>query len=169
MSWVIGKLFKERWTHVGVYAGDSNIIESVDEGVVMHSIYTEPYPSEYEIIVVRLHDDDLRKRFLEQVTKKIGKKYDFVQLFTSGFIYWLYKKTKLKIFKMAKNPLDSNEKYICSEVIAKSLIECGIDVVKEIGVDLSQIKPADILLLKNILSKIKLCDAASEGQGDHHG
>jgi hypothetical protein len=139
----IGRL---KWSHVVIYHKDGYIYESDINGVVYHDMTKlSYYINDYEMMILRFKDSKHIKPFLKKVKEKIGAKYDFLQLFSIGFLKLI---SMVITLRSRKNLIDFSNKYVCSELVGQSLKDINLDPKKLIRVSESQITPDDLLKLK---------------------
>ncbi len=129
MSMAIRELTQSYWNHVGMYC-EGFVIEAEGNGVVKTPI--EEYLDERTDIlrVVRIREEafkdieEYRQGLITAIIRmkeKIGAKYDWWAIVWLGFKYIFkgsYKKTRQ--FIPIGNPLQSRDKFFCSEVICES-------------------------------------------------
>jgi hypothetical protein len=145
-AFILMNLGRLKWSHVIIYHKDGYIYESDINGVVYHDMTKlDYYMNDYEMTILRFNNQNYVKPFLAKVKEKLGSKYDFLQLFSIGFLKLI---SMIIALRSRKNLIDFSNKFICSELVGQSLKDIGLDPKKLIRVCESQITPDDLLKLK---------------------
>lgn len=134
ISWGIRLLTESFWNHIGMYIMDINksgcVIEALGNGVIKTPIEKYVDNKGYILKVVSLRQeafrdiDEYKQGILTatgRIWGKIGIKYDWLGIIWLGFKYIFkgtYKKTRKYI--PIGNPLQSRERFFCSELICES-------------------------------------------------
>lgn len=135
ISWGIRILTESAWNHSGMIVIDDDgkiwVIEAVGRGVVKTPI--EDYlnnTKKYRLKVSRFREDAFKDRkeytdgiltAVRRMREAVGKKYDYKAIAWLGLVYLfkgLYKKGKSCI--PIGNPLQSRNKFFCSELVCYS-------------------------------------------------
>lgn len=116
-----------QYSHVAVYFKDNLILESDWGGVALTSL--KKYP-DHKIVSISNGKVD-RYLFMNTLFTKIGDGYDYSLLF-GNLLYRL-----LGHAKWTLGIADSPNKWMCSEVVAKSLVEAG----EKFDVEINSIDP----------------------------
>lgn len=121
-SWIsrmITTFGQGKWSHIAVYIGGDQLIESTLGGVIKAPV-TKYQVESYDSHVVDLNrDDDFRRRFVDKLTARLGDGYDYTLLIANLF-YRLF--GGLKFFLRLG---DFPKKWSCTELVATALRECG--------------------------------------------
>ena len=114
--WVSGNAY----SHVVVYIGDGLIVESSWSGVVITGLKRYLNDSTH-CTAVRLPEHIDKDKFIKELYKKIGDSYDYRLLF--GHLI----SRICKLIGSWVSKYDSPTKWLCYEVIGKSLEDSGED------------------------------------------
>ena len=123
-SKLIAKVTDSDWSHVFMYIGNGNIIESTIGGVQITPL--EKYLKEnYNLVFLRLKGYSATERvlFAQSVLKYVGKRYGWFQI-----LWYLF----IRIIKKSESPkwqLDIQKRaMVCSEAIAQAMKDLGVEV-----------------------------------------
>ncbi len=134
VSWLIRKITKFHSSHVFVKVNGRTVIESDIGGVNIHPAkkYLDDYTTEFEC--VSLPNSVCRKKFIENLSEKIGCFYDY-GILLGGVISRVFRINRWRdmIFNAAS-------RYTCSEYVAEALSNSGMDFT----LPTSQITPKDL-------------------------
>lgn len=134
-------------SHVAMYIGDGLIIESIAQGVSIHSLKSYKL-EDYDLYVGRVKTTKEIKEKVCEYTKVQAEKvgYSYIQL-----IVLLFKKIFKKIFKTAQKTKDYDKKNTtCAELVTEAYKQNGV-------VFFSKLESADVdasILFKNPLMTI---------------
>lgn len=120
-----------KWNHVAIQINETVFDSTVERGVGMQSLKQfENEWKEIEPFSINIPNPQLAKKFLHE---QIGKSYDITAIV--GFIF--------------KRNWSQDCCWFCSELVAKSLREGGIDIKREEH----RISPRDIIFILNSFEK----------------
>jgi len=163
ISWCIKKVTGYYWTHSLVSFGKELVVESIIDGVTLRDILeVNEYVNDYNFIALRFKDENLKSRFTEAVETRRGYKYDYIQALLMGVLKWLRDVFQRKKIRSIHLKADNERRYVCSELIADSLYDIGINVITYTDINRSQFMPEDLLLLGDVL---ELVEIQKEGDG----
>lgn len=115
ISRIIRYVTKGKYSHVGVYFGHGLILEADWNGVVLSSLDKKYH--EYEVVSPTKTVN--RLEFIERLLRRVGDGYDYSFLF-GNLLYKIFGKAKA-FLGFSNDP----NRWICSELIATQLKECG--------------------------------------------
>ena len=137
LSLAIATVTESKWSHVFLYLGSGNILESVIGGVQISPLkkYFKPY---YNLCLLR-HKHITRRdanRVTKSAVKYVGYDYGYLQLF-----WYLF----LRLIKRSEDPMwqmdIEDSAMVCSEAIAQAYQDVGL-VIKP-GFKPAGMEPAD--------------------------
>lgn len=105
-------------SHVMVYAGDGLILESSWSGVVITGLKRYLNPNT-KCVALKLPAHINREDFVRELYSRIGDQYDY------GLLFGHFMGKAFNRFKSAISKHDSPTKWLCYEVIGKSLEDSG--------------------------------------------
>ncbi len=133
IPWLIKKVTKSKWSHVGWIFQDRVELDAESEGVEIEPFFRDI--DRCAFIRLKVPQEQI-EQCLQYAASKVGRKYDW-KLFFGLFWRWLLgwdRKTDVP---------DWGKGYICSELVAKPVFMfCGIHFNQE--VDSQNIVPEDI-------------------------
>jgi len=145
LSWLIRKIIKCDYNHVGVFVDDERVVESTFRGV-----YITPFEVfkkrkengeiyDYAVFEVIGVSEEQKEKVAQYVLNEVGGGYDLVQLFNIGLFMFL------NIARIVE-PIDIRHAWVCSELVAEAYESVGIRFIEDVDPDL--ITPADIVCSK---------------------
>jgi uncharacterized protein YycO len=136
LSDIIANVTKSKYSHVMMYIGNGNVVESSIHGVAITPFkhYIQPH---YNIRVLSpIMSDDKKEQVVKESLALLGKKYGYLHLVWYAF---------LRLIRQSENPkfqLDLNpNKLVCSEAIATAYANIGKSIKGQLKP--SQIEPVD--------------------------
>ncbi len=105
-------------SHVMVYAGDGLILESSWSGVVITGL-KRYLNANTKCVAIKLPPHINRQEFMKGLYSRIGDQYDY------GLLFGHFMGKAFNRFKSAISKHDSPTKWLCYEVIGKSLEDAG--------------------------------------------
>jgi len=125
MSWLVRKVTKSNWSHVGIYNGLGKVISSVPFRGVVYKNYGDMFDVCSNVCVYRVKDlsEEKADEVLKFCDSKQGIKYDFAQ---AALLGWRIVFNTLETAKSDPNP----NNFVCSELVAEAFHSVGIDFGK---------------------------------------
>jgi hypothetical protein len=148
LSATIARITDSSWSHVMMYIGNGNIVESSVGGVHITSI-KHYLDDKYDLCLLRANlFSQQDKKIVKYSLSLVGKKYGYLQMLWYAFIRLIGKSESPK-WQLDIQP----NAMVCSEAIAESYRKNGLTIktsIKDTGAE-----PADFWE-SNIFRKIKL-------------
>ena len=117
ISDTISEALNSQWTHVALYIGNEQVIDTdLLEEVGIRSIYEF---DSYRIVRVKGLRKSQKEKVLKFMYENIGKEYDYAQIL--GFV--------LEYRLGIKNKIHEPNKYTCAKLIDLAFKEAGIDLL----------------------------------------
>jgi len=117
VSWLIRKVTKSQWSHVGIYDGCGNFYSAVP----FKGVCKQPLPNLARKAVCRVKslNDSQRQIVVDLCQSNLGRKYDFVQVLLVGW--------RIVTHRIDTNTGDPDQnKYECSEFVAEMFSKVGV-------------------------------------------
>lgn len=131
ISKIISLFTKSKFTHIALHTGLEGMLIESDFGGVQYNFIDEKYKN-YNYSVYRYKDGLKAIYALNYAESKLGKGYDY-----SGLVG-----IALEIVGLSnKNYLDDKNKYWCSELVADSYLNAGVNL--PVNKNTSKVSPAD--------------------------
>ena len=124
-SWILRKLTRSQWSHVGIYDGFGKVISAVPFKGVIYKNYGEMFEKCSNVGVYRVKDMTKQRadKVIEFCEKHRDTKYDFMQAAVLG---WRILTDGLKTNTGDPNP----DNFVCSELVAEAFASIGINFGK---------------------------------------
>jgi len=140
MSWLIRKITKSEYNHIGLLVTDDVVIEAQFGGVTLTHLseFKEKQNQgklSYDVYRIKKITEIQKTSMIEAASRELGAKYDFAQFFSLGTM--LLTKITRRI-----EPIDIRHRWICSELVAEAAYEAGIRFHENIDPDSTT--PSDI-------------------------
>jgi len=125
ISWILRKISKSQWSHVGIYDGRGKVISAVPFKGVVYKSYGDMFSKCTNVGVYRVKGLSVEKadKVIEFCEKHKDTKYDFMQAAVLG---WRILTKSLKTNTGDPNP----NNFVCSELVAEAFESVGVSFAR---------------------------------------
>lgn len=122
VSQLIANVTNANWSHVMIYHGNGRIYEATGHAGVHSRLLDHYLDGNFNLLLLRPYNQKLVPKVLKWISRKVGSRYAFVQLFIDlvaiglNKVLFFLKKDFRKVFTTDLAPND----YVCSELVAQA-------------------------------------------------
>lgn len=133
----IANITNSEWSHVFMYIGNGNIVESTGHGGVRIGPLKKYFEGEHDVAILRLKATEIERNILvEKVLNHVGKRYGRLQILWYLILRWI-RQSENPRFQLDIQP----NAMVCSEAVATGMDELGYEIKP--GMKPAGVEPAD--------------------------